>query len=135
MPFEPFRVGAAVYGILRSREQILFIRRAGSGYRDGQLSLPAGHLDGGEDAVSGLVRELREELGIAVQPTSCRLALVMHSAPENSADCEYIHLFFSVSSWVGDPFIAERDKCSELRWVDASVLPTDVVDYVAEALI
>jgi 8-oxo-dGTP diphosphatase len=134
VPGEPFRVAAAVYGILRDGERILLLRRAATGYRDGQLSLPAGHLDGGEDAIAGLVRELREELGIEAEPQSCRLALLMHSAPEHSEDREYFHLFFSVARWSGEPFIAEPDKCNELCWAEASALPSDLVDYVGEAL-
>jgi 8-oxo-dGTP pyrophosphatase MutT (NUDIX family) len=64
VPAEPFRVAAAVTaGIPRDKDRILLIWRSATGYRDGQLSLPAGHLDGGEDAVTGLVRELREEVG------------------------------------------------------------------------
>ena len=110
MPVEPFRIAAAVYGILRHDKQILFLRRAGTGYRDGELSLPAGHLDGGEDTVTGLVRELREELGVEADPRSCQLALLMHAAPEHPADREYFHLFFSVDRWAGEPFIAEPDK-------------------------
>ncbi|MEV6814981.1 NUDIX domain-containing protein [Micromonospora sp. NPDC051296] len=134
MPAEPFRVAAAVYGILRDRKRVLLIRRSATGYRDGQLSLPAGHLDGGEDAVTGLVRELREELGIEADPQSCRLALLMHSAPEHSEGREYFHLFFSVDRWSGEPFIAEPGKCSELCWVEASALPSDLADYVTEGL-
>ncbi|MBO3751165.1 NUDIX domain-containing protein [Streptosporangiaceae bacterium NEAU-GS5] len=134
MPAEPFRVVAAVYGILRDGDRLLLMRRAGSGYRDGQFSLPAGHLDGGEDVVAGLVRELREEIGVEADPQSCRLALLMHTAPEDSEDREYFHLFFVVDRWRGEPFIAEPDKCSELWWGDVSALPSDVADYVAEAL-
>lgn len=134
MSAEPFRVTAAVYGILREGERILLLRRAATGYRDGQLSLPAGHLDGGEDAVTGLVRELREELGIAADPRGCRLALLMHSAPERAGDREYFHLFFWVDRWGGEPFIAEPGKCSELVWSEASALPSDTADYVRDAL-
>ncbi|MEN3303850.1 MAG: 8-oxo-dGTP diphosphatase [Micromonosporaceae bacterium] len=134
MPTQPFRVAVAVYGILRDQDRMLLIRRAGTGYRDGQLSLPAGHLEGGEDAVTGLVRELREELGIEADPRSCRLALLLHSAPEDAEDREYLHLFFFVDDWRGEPSIAEPDKCSELRWTDGSALPSDLVDYVGEAL-
>ena len=134
MPTQPFRVAVAVYGILRDQDRMLLIRRAGTGYRDGQLSLPAGHLEGGEDAVTGLVRELREELGIEADPRSCRLALLLHSAPEDAEDREYLHLFFFVDDWRGEPSIAEPDKCNELRWTDGSALPSDLVDYVGEAL-
>jgi 8-oxo-dGTP diphosphatase len=132
--FDPFRAAVAVYGILRRHEQVLLMRRAGTGYRDGQLSLPAGHLDGGEDAVAGLVRELREELGIEADPGGCHLALLMHAAPEDAEDHEYLHLFFFVDDWTGEPHIAEPDKCEELRWVDGETVPADLVDYVGEAL-
>lgn len=134
MTAERFRVAAAVYGILRKGDRLLLMRRDGTGFRRGQLSLPAGHLDGGEDAVSGLVRELREELRIEADPRGCRLALLLHTAPEDAEDQEYLHLFFTVDRWRGEPVIGEPGKCSELRWVDAGALPGDVVDYVADAL-
>ena len=134
MPDERFRVAAAVYGILRDDGRVLLLRRDGTDFRPGQLSLPAGHLDGGEDAVSGLVRELREELCVEADPRDCRLVLLMHTAPEDEDDQEYLHLFFTVDRWRGVPVIGEPGKCSELRWVDAAALPGDVVDYVAEAL-
>jgi 8-oxo-dGTP diphosphatase len=134
MLVERFRAAVAVYGILRDRDQMLMMRRSGTGYRDGQLSLPAGHLDGGEDAVSGLVRELHEELAIEADPERCHLALVLHSAPEDAADSEYLHLFFFVDGWAGEPRIAEPDKCSELRWIPVRDRPPDIVDYVGEAL-
>lgn len=83
MPVGRFRVAAAVYGVLVDRDRMLLMRRAGSGYRDGELSLPAGHLDGAEDALTGLLRELREELTITADRDSCRLAVLLHRAPES----------------------------------------------------
>ena len=127
-----FRAAVAVYGFLRREERVLLLRRKGSGYRDGQLSLPAGHLEGDEDAVAGLRRELREELGIDV--SECRLALVMHRRRETPGDDEYVDLFFEVTRWVGEPAIGEPEKCSELVWVSQRELPDDVVDYIAVAL-
>ncbi|MFI5908535.1 NUDIX domain-containing protein [Dactylosporangium sp. NPDC051541] len=134
MPYDPFRAAVAVHGILHDNNAVLLLRRAGTSHRNGRLALPAGHLDGGEDAITGLCRELREELGIEVVPDACRLALVLHAAPEHAADFEYLHLFFHVSHWIGEPSIAEPDKCTELRWADAGALPPDVVDYVTQAL-
>ncbi|MET3807901.1 ADP-ribose pyrophosphatase YjhB (NUDIX family) [Nakamurella sp. UYEF19] len=124
----------AVYGILTDGDCVLLMRRAGSGYRDGQLSVPAGHLDGGEDALSGLIRELREELTIAADPASCRLAVTVHRAPETATDSEYLDLFFTVERWAGTPAIGEPDKCTELVWARKSALPSDLIDYVATAL-
>ena len=131
---ERFRICVAVYGVLRSGGRILLMRRAGSGYRDGELALPAGHLDGGEDAVSGLVRELAEEIGVRAEPGSCRLATVMHSAPEDADDDEYLNLFFTVATWTGTPHIREPDKCTELLWADPTALPPDTIDYLPQVL-
>lgn len=127
-----FRAAVAVYGLLRREGRVLLLRRKGSGYRDGQLSLPAGHLEGEEDAVAGLRREVREELGVEV--LDCRLALVMHRRRETSADDEYVDLFFDVTRWAGEPVIGEPEKCSELVWASPGELPDDVVDYIAVAL-
>lgn len=127
-----FRAAVAVYGLLRRDEEVLFLRRKGSGYRDGQLSLPAGHLEGGESAISGLIRELREEVVVEVAPQDCTLALVMHRRRESPGDDEYVDLFFDVRRWSGEPSIGEPHKCSELVW--AAKPPHDTVDYIAVAL-
>lgn len=129
-----FRAAVAVYGILRREGSVLLFRRKGSGYRDGELSLPAGHLEGEEDAVSGLRRELREELGVEVAAQRCELALVMHRRRETPGDDEYVDLFFEVRQWAGEPRIGEPDKCAELVWASPDELPGDVVDYIAVAL-
>lgn len=131
---ERFRLAVAVYGVLRDQNRVLLMRRSGTGYRDGELGLPAGHLDGGEDAVSGLLRELSEELTITADRESCRLATVMHRRPEYAADQEYLDLFFTVGRWSGTPAIGEPDKCSELVWTDSGQLPADTIDYVRAAL-
>jgi len=134
VPAERFRFAAAVYGVLVDNNRVLLLRRANSGYHDGELSLPAGHLDGGEDALGGLLRELREELMISAERDSCRLAVVLHRAPETAGDHEYLDLVFTVGRWAGTPSIGEPDKCSELVWASLGHLPADLVDYVEAAL-
>jgi 8-oxo-dGTP diphosphatase len=134
VPAERFHVAVAVYGVLLDGDHVLLLRRAGSGYRDGELSLPAGHLDGAEDAVCGLVRELREEVEIEADPGSCRLAVVLHRAAEWIGDDEYLDLIFTVGAWTGTPSIGEPDKCSELVWAPLDRLPGDVADYIRGAL-
>jgi 8-oxo-dGTP diphosphatase len=123
-----------VYGLLYADGRLLLMRRAGSGYRDGTLALPAGHLDGGEDAVSALVRELAEETRVAADPASCRLATVLHSGPEDADDEEYLNLFFTVGAWTGTPVIGEPDKCTELVWADPARLPPHAIDYLPGVL-
>lgn len=123
-----------MYGVLVDDDRVLLLRRAGSGYHDGELSLPAGHLDGGEDALSGLLRELREEITITAERDSCRLVLVMHRAPDEPDGDEYLDLYFTVTGWTGTPAIGEPDKCTELVWANRHELPSDVIDYVRAAL-
>lgn len=134
MPTERFRLVVALYGVLRDADRVLLMRRAGSGYHDGELSLPAGHLDGNEDVISGLLRELREELTIAADRQSCRLALVMHRHAESAGEHEYLDLFFTVGRWAGTPAIGEPAKCSELVWAAPDEPPADTIDYVRLAL-
>jgi 8-oxo-dGTP diphosphatase len=129
-----FRLCAAVYGLLYADGRLLLMRRAGSGYMDGTLALPAGHLDGGEDAVTGLVRELAEETGVVADRGACRLATVVHSAPGCPGDEEYLNLFFTVAAWTGTPTIREPDKCTELIWADPADLPADTIDYLPSVL-
>ena len=134
MPAERFRAAVAVYGILRDGDRVLLMRRAGSGYHDGELSLPAGHIEGGEDVRSALSRELAEELGIVVEPEACRLSVVAHRAPISPTDHEYVDLFFAVSRWSGTPSIGEPNKCSELVWAETCQPPSDTIGYVRRAL-
>lgn len=134
MPTERFLFASAVYGVLADGNRVLLMRRSGSGYHDGELSLPAGHLDGDEDAVGGLLRELWEELTITAERDSCRLAVVLHRAPESPGDHEYLDLVFFIGRWSGIPSIGEPDKCSELVWADLDRLPADLVDYIGAAL-
>jgi len=129
-----FRAAVAVYALLTRDDQLLLVRRAGSGYHDGELSLPAGHVEEGEDAVTAVVREVHEELGLVLDPAACHLALTGHSGPERPGDDTYVDLFFLVSSWSGEPVNAEPDRCQELVWVTPDALPADVIPFVADAV-
>ena len=129
-----FKAAVAVYALLHREDRILLLRRANSGFHDGELSLPAGHVDEGEDALSAVVREVAEELCLDVRREDCRLALTGHSGPERPGDDAYVDLFFLVDRWLGEPSIGEPDKTTELVWASARRLPSDVVPYVAEAV-
>ncbi|CAM2800485.1 NUDIX domain-containing protein [Saccharomonospora xinjiangensis] len=61
------RYPLAVHIFLVQQGKILLMRWAGSGYADGQLGLPAGHVDLGETPTACAVREAEEELGIRIE--------------------------------------------------------------------
>lgn len=66
-----------VCGILRRGNRVFIARRPAGKERGGLWEFPGGKLEPGETPEQALVRELSEELGIAVQPGR-RLPEVVH---------------------------------------------------------
>ncbi len=116
----------------RDDGRILLMRRANTGYGDGQLHLPSGHLDERESVVEGVIREAREEVGITVDPSDLRFVHVMHRAAETGYD--RVGFFFATDTWTGTVHNAEPEKCSELVWVDPADLPDDTIAYPAAGI-
>jgi 8-oxo-dGTP pyrophosphatase MutT (NUDIX family) len=115
----------------RDDGRILLLRRAGGGYGDGRLHLPSGHLEAGESAVDGVIREAREEVGVTVTPEDLQFVHVMHRSGENGGH-DRLGLFWQATRWVGEPYNAEPENCSELLWVDQ--LPADTIGYPAAGI-
>lgn len=108
------------------------LRRANTGYEDGNLSVPAGHIDGTESVTQAASRELREELGIEVRPGTLRFAHVMHRRKDG--EDERVDFFLACDQWRGEITNAEPQKCSELVWSNTSALPDDTIPYVRSAI-
>lgn len=113
--------------------QVLLLRRFNTGYADGQYSVPAGHLDGGETVMDAAAREAEEEVGVNIEAGHMTFSTVMHRMEGNQED-ERVDFFVHVHHWQGEPFNAEPEKCDDLRWVDFRDLPLNIVPYVRQAL-
>ena len=124
------RFPATVHLLLFRDEEILLLRRFQTGYRDGEYSVPAGHLDGDETVLAAAGREAGEEIGIRIPQGAIRFSSVMH---RHEGD-ERIDFFVKVDEWEGEPFNAEPDKCDDLVWVSTSRLPSNMVPYVRRAI-
>ncbi|MGY2092814.1 NUDIX domain-containing protein [Nocardia gipuzkoensis] len=74
---------------------------------------------GSESVIEAVIRESREEIGVAIAPADVRFSHVMH----NSSPGGRIAFFFTVRNWHGVPANLEPDKCNELRWFSAGALP------------
>jgi len=129
-----FTVIPAVYVIFRDGEKVLLLRRANTGYHDGEYSLPAGHVDGGEPAIQAACREAREEVGVTINSEDLLLVHTMHRVSNEPELHERLDLYFETVRWDGDTQNAEPDKCDELRWMDLRKLPENVVPEVRQAL-
>lgn len=121
-----------VHVILRRDGRILLGRRADTGFGDGMLHLPSGHLEAGESITTAAIREAAEEIAVVIDPADLRCAHVMHRAPDSGPD--RVGFFFIVDRWTGEPVNSEPDRCSELVWVDPAALPSDVIAYPAAAI-
>ncbi|MDH3646385.1 MAG: Nudix family hydrolase [Gammaproteobacteria bacterium] len=111
-----------VAGVLcDSQGRTLIAQRLPGTHMAGRWEFPGGKLKDSEQRRSGLVRELREELGIAVSETSPLIRL-RHSYPEG----EVLLDFWRVHAYHGEPVGAEGQA---LRWVDISQLhDVDLLD-------
>jgi 8-oxo-dGTP diphosphatase len=111
-------------------DEILLLRRFNTGYRDGEYSVPAGHLDGGETVMAAAAREAGEEVGVQIDLAALAFSSVMH---RNEGE-ERIDFFVHVRAWEGELFNAEPDKCDELRWTCVNALPANIIPYVQRAI-
>ncbi|MFD3460916.1 NUDIX domain-containing protein [Nocardia fluminea] len=123
MTVEKYRVLVGVHLVLVDAQgRVLLGRRVNTGFGDGLFHVPAGHLEAGESAVTGLIREAREEVGIEIEAADVEFAHVLHSD-------ERVQMFFTVRRWTGAVANLEPEKCSELCWFEPEDLPAEIVDY------
>ena len=111
-------------------DQILLSRRFNTGYRDGEYSVPAGHLDGNETVIAAGMREANEEIGVTLEANDMAFSSIMH---RNEGE-ERVDFFVHVHKWSGEIVNAEPDKCDDLRWVRVNELPDNTIPYVRRAI-
>jgi mutator protein MutT len=105
--------------------KLLLSRRANTGWADGMLCAPGGHVEQGETPTQAMIREIEEELGVTVKANDLEFLCV---AARNSQPNEYVAYEFMVRDKNYTFINNEAEKCSELVWVDPANLPNDVID-------
>ncbi|TJZ43606.1 methyltransferase domain-containing protein [Streptomyces piniterrae] len=124
-----------VHLVLRRGDEVLLARRSGTGYADGLLHAPSGHVEDGEDVREAMIREAAEELGLRLAPEDLRVVLVMqHRAPDPAARPRIGWFFEAAYGAGGEPWNREPDKCSQLAWFPMAELPDDMVAYCRAGL-
>src|SRR3989344_1380919 len=91
----------ASYLILRRGNEILLMRRKGSGYYDGWYSVPAGHVEAGELPMNALIREIKEELSIVLDKDDIRLVHTMYRTKHDETG-DRVDFFFAATRWAGE---------------------------------
>ncbi len=124
------RYPVAVHIFLRRGDDVLFLRRANTGYEDGRLSVVAGHVEPGESVLAAAVRETHEEVDVIVTPSDLQVVGVMHRQAEQGR----VDFFLTCDADAAQPRNAEPNKCSELVWAPMGCPPWDTIPYIRNAL-
>lgn len=124
-------VAPSVNVFVLSGSKVLLGRRANTGWMDGSLCPPGGHVEKGETPVIAAIREIHEELGVTVEPDDLEFICV---AARNTSPTEYVAYEFAIRDKNYEFVNAEPDKCSELAWVDIHNLPDDIIDHFRQII-
>lgn len=130
MKRERFRLVSAIHIFFIRDGELLLLRRANTGYQDGNFSVVAGHLDGNETVKQAAVREAREEVGVKLTPQDLNVVQVMHRRSQD----ERIDWFLTTEHWQGEIRNREPERCDLLAWHRIDDLPGNVIPYVAHAV-
>lgn len=125
----------AVFLVLERDDHIFLLRRYNTGYRDGDLTLIAGHVEAGETYTQAAIREAKEEAGIEISPDHLELCHVQHrKSVEDSS--ERVDIYFHVHQWQGEPTNAEPNKASEASWIHLNdVEEHGIIEFIHQVLL
>ncbi len=122
----------ASYLVLLKENQVLLQRRFQTGWMDGMYSLPAGHIESEESATEALIREIQEEIGITLHQENVVVSHVLHRFADR--EHQYVDIFYTCTTWEGEPVIGEPEKCDDLTWFPLTDLPSNTLPYVKTTL-
>ena len=121
---------ASVYLLYLRGGKVLLGRRQNTGYEDGKLGLPAGHVEDDESLTAAIAREVKEEIGVNIKQSDLTLVHVMH---RKELDIR-MDFFFTVADSSQEPKNIEPEKCSEIAWFSMDALPDDVIPCIRHAI-
>ena len=132
---KPQHTRIASYGIIQNRDQILLCRLSAQVPQwQGFWTLPGGGIDFGETPEAALVREVREETGLAI--TAGKILTVdskVSLTPEK--DFHAIRLIFDTRYHGGDLIFEIDGTTDQCAWFSVSDLPSlQLVDLTKAAM-
>jgi len=127
---ERYRFPVLVHTLIFSADQLLLLRRAGTGRFDGLWAPPGGHVEPGESPRAAAVRETREEIGFRLHSAQLRAAGLMHYASEGGG----FNLLFAAMLEAQRIPQFDRTIADAAQWWPKASLPRARVPWLDAAL-
>ncbi len=131
MANQRFMVRAAVYLVLFKEGKVLLLRRYNTGWQDGNYTMVGGHMESGETVFAALMREAREEAGVALKQENLRVA---HTMYRKGDEADYVDFFVVADTWEGEPKNLEPHKCDDMQWSPLARLPENILPHIQAAI-
>lgn len=111
-------------------------RRYKTGYNDGFYGLCAGHVEEKETFTEAIIREAKEEIGIALKAEDLEVVHFMqrYAIPNPKELRGRADVFIRAKKWKGEPKNIELHKCDDVRWFPLNSLPENTIPSIREAL-
>ncbi|MFJ3420375.1 NUDIX domain-containing protein [Streptomyces sp. NPDC086082] len=115
----------AIVAVLRRADRVLVIRRGPDSSRSGYWAPLSGKLEPGESQEEALVREVHEEVGLAVSP--------LNKVWESQADDGRFRLhWWTVTETGNGTIVPDPGEVSEVRWVTPAEFLTMTPHFEAD---
>jgi 8-oxo-dGTP diphosphatase len=125
-----------VHLLLVRKGAVPFLLRTDTGTQDGTWGLIAGRVDPDESVRQAMVREAKEEAGLALDPERLRLIHVSNRRlPPNDPDRRpRLGFYFRYEDETLEPVNREPEKHGELRYFSLDSPPSPLMDYLPSVL-
>jgi len=122
-------IRAAAFVLLIKDGQTFLLRRQNTGWADGMLTVPSGHVDADETVPQAAIKEVREEAGVIVKEEDLEFLHVQYVYDT------YVNFYFKTEKWEGEPHVAEPHLASEAQWAPLDDLPADMIYHIKAMLL
>ena len=118
--------------IQNSKKEILIQKR--SKQKGGEYGLTSGHPKTGEDSLTGIITEIKEELGVEAQPKELKL---MYSVRDDNNKCFY-DLYYLKKDYEEDKMLLQKEEVENVYWytieeINSLILKNEFYDKQIEA--
>lgn len=124
MAQEIFKLASFVAVMLKKGNKVLLTKRLKEGWGYGEYALPGGGVDENETIRQAAVREIKEELDVALKIHDLEILHVMHVTREQKY--ESIGFFLVTEKWMGEIKNAEPHRHESIEWHDLDNMPINI---------